>query len=313
MQELGFAVVAILGYPFLIAWLMGLSKASRIAELERRIEALNERVHRFTTPPSPVAPTWRPANAVPVAVPLPDLVRACPQAPAAEHTITSYPPQPETTVPEPESAIPANIDAIPTAQDEPVPDPYLEPSPRWLVAAKTWVLTGNLVAKLGLVILFIGVGFLLKYAAATFTIPLELRLAAVVLADFGLLAWGMASASDAQGARTANPGHGNRHPDAGDRQRLSTLCAGTLRSCVRAASFPYGVHLPAGGPAGGALAGGIRHHGRLRIARVAGERGRWKPYRTLHLLRAAQRRRVYLGLHAFVASAQHGESSPASA
>lgn len=39
-------------------------------------------------------------------------------------------------------------------------------------------------------ILFIGIGFLLKYAAATFTIPIELRLAAVVLADFGLLAWG---------------------------------------------------------------------------------------------------------------------------
>lgn len=66
----------------------------------------------------------------------------------------------------------------------------LEPSPRWLVAAKTWLLTGNQVAKLGLVILFIGIGFLLNYAAATFTIPIEMRLAAVVLADFGLLAWG---------------------------------------------------------------------------------------------------------------------------
>lgn len=190
MQELGFAVLAILGYPFLVAWLMGLSKVSRIAELEQRIEALNERVHRFTTPPSPVAPAWRPANVVPVAVPLPDLVKAAPQAPAAEDTITSYPPQPETTVPEPEPAIPADINATPISQEEPAPDPYLEPSPRWLVAAKTWLLTGNLVAELGLVILFIGIGFLLKYAAATFTIPIELRLAAVVLADFGLLAWG---------------------------------------------------------------------------------------------------------------------------
>lgn len=93
-------------------------------------------------------------------------------------------------MPTPEPVIPVDIDVTPTAQEEPVPDPYLEPPPRWLVAAWTWLLTGNLVAKLGLVILFIGIGFLLKYAAATFTIPIELRLAAVVLVDFALLAWG---------------------------------------------------------------------------------------------------------------------------
>jgi uncharacterized membrane protein len=61
---------------------------------------------------------------------------------------------------------------------------------RWLATTKTWLLTGNLVAKLGLVILFIGVAFLLKYVAATITIPIELRLAGVVAADLGLLVWG---------------------------------------------------------------------------------------------------------------------------
>lgn len=58
------------------------------------------------------------------------------------------------------------------------------------MAARDWLFTGNLVAKLGLVILFIGVGFLLKYVAATVVVPIELRLAGVVLADLGLLAWG---------------------------------------------------------------------------------------------------------------------------
>ncbi|MBD8530404.1 DUF2339 domain-containing protein [Massilia sp. CFBP 13647] len=58
------------------------------------------------------------------------------------------------------------------------------------MAAKTWLLTGNLVAKLGLVILFAGVAFLLKYVAATVTIPIELRLAGVVLADLAMLGWG---------------------------------------------------------------------------------------------------------------------------
>lgn len=45
-------------------------------------------------------------------------------------------------------------------------------------------------AKLGLLILFIGVSFLLKYTAARVTLPIELRLAGIVLADLALLAWG---------------------------------------------------------------------------------------------------------------------------
>jgi uncharacterized membrane protein len=51
-------------------------------------------------------------------------------------------------------------------------------------------LGGNVVAKLGLLILFMGVSFLLKYAAANFDTPIELRLSAVALADLALLAWG---------------------------------------------------------------------------------------------------------------------------
>lgn len=63
------------------------------------------------------------------------------------------------------------------------------PPPRWLLAAKDWLFGGNLVAKLGLLILFIGVAFLLKYTAARVTVPIELRLAGVVLADVGALLW----------------------------------------------------------------------------------------------------------------------------
>lgn len=64
------------------------------------------------------------------------------------------------------------------------------PPPAWLLALKKWLFTGNLVAKFGLLILFIGVSFLLKYVAERVTIPIELRLAGVVLADIALLAWG---------------------------------------------------------------------------------------------------------------------------
>jgi uncharacterized membrane protein len=58
------------------------------------------------------------------------------------------------------------------------------------VAARDWLFGGNIVAKLGLLILFMGVSFLLKYAAANFNTPIELRLSGVVLADLALLAWG---------------------------------------------------------------------------------------------------------------------------
>lgn len=88
----------------------------------------------------------------------------------------------------PTSAADLSTAPVPAAQNAQPADPSFVD--KWLAKAKTWLLTGNLVAKLGLVILFIGVAFLLKYVAATITIPIELRLAGVVAADLGLLAWG---------------------------------------------------------------------------------------------------------------------------
>jgi uncharacterized membrane protein len=72
-----------------------------------------------------------------------------------------------------------------------LPSPPLPPraTPAWLEAARNWLFEGNLVAKIGLLILFIGVSFLLKYAAARVTVPIELRLAGIVLADLAALAW----------------------------------------------------------------------------------------------------------------------------
>ena len=62
--------------------------------------------------------------------------------------------------------------------------------PDWLVKAKEWLFGGNLVAKAGLLILFFGVAFLVKYAASRVTLPIELRLCGIVLADLALLGWG---------------------------------------------------------------------------------------------------------------------------
>lgn len=55
---------------------------------------------------------------------------------------------------------------------------------------RDWLFGGNVVAKLGLLILFMGLCFLLKYLAGTYVIPVEYELAGVAALALALLAWG---------------------------------------------------------------------------------------------------------------------------
>lgn len=52
---------------------------------------------------------------------------------------------------------------------------------------KEFFTTGNIIFKIGLIVLFFGVSFLLKYAAQRNLVPIELRLTAVALG--GLACW----------------------------------------------------------------------------------------------------------------------------
>ena len=61
---------------------------------------------------------------------------------------------------------------------------------RLMSSAKQWLLGGNLVAKIGLLILFIGIAFLLRLASAHVEVPIELRLAGIAAGAIGLLIWG---------------------------------------------------------------------------------------------------------------------------
>ncbi len=166
------------------------SQARKIAsELQREVDALRAMqttMQRAAAPPpptpaAPAAQPARPAASMPAYGPIPTTI------------LSPRPPQPAPV------AAPAPVEApAPTAPSprparaEPAPPPASRPEPtppRWLVAAKAWLFGGNLVAKLGLLILFIGVSFLLKYTAARVTVPIEFRLAGIVLADIALLAW----------------------------------------------------------------------------------------------------------------------------
>ena len=57
-------------------------------------------------------------------------------------------------------------------------------------ALQTWLAGGNTLARVGILVLFIGVAFLLKYATEHVTVPIELRITAVVLGGIALLAFG---------------------------------------------------------------------------------------------------------------------------
>ncbi|MEO8187602.1 MAG: hypothetical protein ABI580_09605, partial [Burkholderiaceae bacterium] len=54
-------------------------------------------------------------------------------------------------------------------------------------AAKAWLFGGNTVARVGLLVLFVGVAFLLRYVAERTQIPIELRLVGVALLLVGWL------------------------------------------------------------------------------------------------------------------------------
>src|SRR5205809_153583 len=60
-----------------------------------------------------------------------------------------------------------------------------EPSALW-----RWITGGNMLARVGVVVLFIGVAFLLKYATEHVSVPIEVRLAAVALGGIVLLVLG---------------------------------------------------------------------------------------------------------------------------
>ena len=208
MDGVIFLVFLVLAYPFIAAWMVGAGRGRRLEALEQEVAALRkalEAAQRKTAdgaePATAAAPTPAPEPQS-EAFPLPEEAAAPEPAPEEWQTepIRATVAARSAEAPEPE-AEPAAAASLATHAAPPLPSPPTpstrstppQPAstpPRWLIAAKNWLLTGNPVAKIGLVILFIGVGFLMKYVAGTVVVPIELRLAGVVLADLALLGWG---------------------------------------------------------------------------------------------------------------------------
>ncbi|WP_187500857.1 DUF2339 domain-containing protein, partial [Pantoea agglomerans] len=104
------------------------------------------------------------------------------------------PPAPATAA-RPAAPAPAPVTPAanpPAAPARPAPPAPREPGivDRAFGAARDWLLGGNTVVRVGIIVLFFGVAFLLKYAADNNMLPIEFRLAGTALAAAALLAIG---------------------------------------------------------------------------------------------------------------------------
>ena len=150
--------------------------AERLASLEfrlSRVEAALERAGLTAAPSAIVAP--------PAATSSVTADEATAFAPPSE---TVHPRAPdETTSAADETPV---VAASAPLSDIPAPPAYdAKPNPIW-----TWITGGNTLARVGIIVLFIGVGFLLKYASEHYTVPPEVRIAAVALGGVVLLVLG---------------------------------------------------------------------------------------------------------------------------
>jgi uncharacterized membrane protein len=185
---------ALLGWAFSQRRQAEAKLGEKLATLEGEVRELRRRLGvvetHLSAPPPVVAPasTTQAAAASEAASANAAHPEAAPPTPGGGVGGNAKPPaaaEPRQRIP-PESASArrppayAAVSAIPTA-----PAPLPEPN-----VVMQWLLGGNTVVRLGIVILFFGVAFLLKYAYEHTQVPLEVRLFGVALGAAGLLTLG---------------------------------------------------------------------------------------------------------------------------
>ncbi|MBD9426474.1 DUF2339 domain-containing protein [Pseudomonas sp. PDM15] len=172
---------------------------------EHGTTALYERLVKLESAPPGAAATplaEQPVPAEPVAAaPLPE---AAPMAASESESESSELvwELPEQLSPEPQvgaeasRSAPASITPLPHLPPRPGeprrPAAPREPSPieRGFALAKAWLLGGNTVLRVGVVLLFLGLAFLLRYATEGMVVPVELRYAGVAASAIALLGLG---------------------------------------------------------------------------------------------------------------------------
>ena len=135
------------------------------------------------------------------------------EVPVPSSSVIVEPPVPEPTpvaeAPELVWELPAELApvAVVAEASQPLPDDVWAPTPppapkepaiprgpnlieRAISGARNWLFGGNTVLRVGVVLLFLGLAFLLRYATEGVVVPIELRYAGVAAAAIGLLGLG---------------------------------------------------------------------------------------------------------------------------
>ncbi len=182
-------------------WLLGLGVgllAAQIFALRKRLARLEEHLnatlnHIRDTAIQGVMPLGHPPRHVSTPPPpspgigktdrTPAPARPAPETPA---TFTTPEPSPPET--------PAGTEPPPGAgfrfEETPGREAVVDLPDRAAASIKAFFTTGNLVTKIGVIVLFFGFAFLLKYAAQRNLVPIEFRLIGVFLGGLGLLGAG---------------------------------------------------------------------------------------------------------------------------
>jgi len=169
-----------------------LRMSQRITELEARWTAKDApQPTGLATPPDAEA-VAQPEAPAPASVPSEPKQAAANEAPVATaHLNTSGAPVTQSMPlpqPAPAPAAPARS-ATPKPTITPTPKKPAEPT--WLqLFIQRWVIGGNPLVKVGVLILFLGLAFLLRYVAEHSVVPIELRYAGVAATGIALLLLG---------------------------------------------------------------------------------------------------------------------------
>ena len=166
---------------------------ARIGDLLERVSLLEYSVKRLRS--ADVAADASPPVAEPIETQA-AVFESPPSAPPVEHP--APPVASETTAPLPGPAGQATTPepAAEVARAQPTASagrPWVsKPSAlaQVIATARAWLLGGNTVARVGVLVLFVGVAFLLRYVAERTQVPIELRLVGVALGAIALLAIG---------------------------------------------------------------------------------------------------------------------------
>ena len=177
----GAAIGVVVGLLLKRSGVTDVVSTQRLALLERRVATLEATLARSSAAMPAPAPTLAtpaaPSGAL--AEPAPDLaLQSEPVAP----TTTAGPPAMPLPVRKGGSAERAPEMTAPPASTRPAASAT---SPLW-----SWFTNGNTLARIGIVVLFFGIAFLLSYLAEHVSVPIELQFAAVALAGVALIAAG---------------------------------------------------------------------------------------------------------------------------